>query len=98
MDDDWTEMHRDNYKAEQMREVAEGSKAVEDLVEGSHHGGDANSQIIGSNVLVYTDGSVKMPAERAGDSAARSTSNIGILVYAGILFITCKKATKLRYY
>lgn len=38
----------------------------------------------------------KMPAERAGDSAARSTSNIGILVYAGILFITCKKATKLK--
>ena len=52
--------HRDNYKAEQMREVAEGSKAVEDLVEGSHHGGDANSQVIGSNVLVYTDGDADM--------------------------------------
>ena len=38
----------------------------------------------------------KMPAERAGDSRNRSTSNIGVLVYAGILFITCKKATQLK--
>jgi stromal membrane-associated protein len=37
-----------------------------------------------------------MPAERAGARSQRSTSNIGILVYAGILFITCKKATKLK--
>jgi hypothetical protein len=39
---------------------------------------------------------VKMPAERAGDSRQRSTSDIGTLVYAGILFITCKKATRLK--
>ena len=31
-----------------------------DFHEGNHHGGDANSQVLGSNVLVYTEGDADM--------------------------------------
>ena len=37
-----------------------------------------------------------MPESRAGTKEGRSESTIGLLVYAGILFITCKKASNLK--
>ena len=61
--------HRDNYTSEQMVEVATGKRKLEELVEGSHHGGDANSQLIGSNVLVYTEGDADMDFKLSFPSA-----------------------------
>ena len=37
-----------------------GGTPLDALVEGSHHGGDANSQVTGSNVLIYTEGDADM--------------------------------------
>jgi hypothetical protein len=52
--------HRDNYNSKQMAEVLAGRRSVCELVEGNHHGGDANSQLVGSHVLVYTEGDADM--------------------------------------
>ena len=52
--------HRDNYNSKQMRQVIEGKRSLASLVEGNHHGGDANSQVVGSNVLIYTAGDADM--------------------------------------
>ena len=52
--------HRDNYNSKQMVEVIKGKRSLASLVEGNHHGGDANSQVVGSNVLVYTAGDADM--------------------------------------
>ena len=52
--------HRDNYTHTMMMEVVHGKKTLEDLTSGSHHGGDANSQVIGSNVLIWTEGDADM--------------------------------------
>ena len=57
--------HRDNFNTDQMREwIATGNKqGFEDWVKtlpGSHHGGDANSQVLGSFVLVWNDGDAQM--------------------------------------
>ena len=52
--------HRDNYNSRQMVEVIKGKRSLASLVEGNHHGGDANSQVVGSNVLVYTAGDADM--------------------------------------
>ena len=52
--------HRDNYSSKQMVEVIKGKRSLASLVEGNHHGGDANSQVVGSNVLVYTAGDADM--------------------------------------
>ena len=43
-----------------MVEVIEGKRTLASLVEGNHHRGDANSQVVGSNVLVYTSGDADM--------------------------------------
>lgn len=53
--------HRDNFNCKQLGQVLWGERQVGDLVDGSHHGGDANSQVVGSDVLIYTlEGSVAM--------------------------------------
>lgn len=53
--------HRDNFNSMQLGQVVCGEKQVQDLVDGSHHGGDANSQVVGSDVLIYTlEGSTAM--------------------------------------
>ena len=52
--------HRDNYSSQQMVDVIKGKRSLASLVEGNHHGGDANSQVVGSNVLVYTAGDADM--------------------------------------
>ena len=52
--------HRDNYNHQMMEAVVHGERQLEDLVEGSHHGGDQNSQKTGSNVLVWTEGDADM--------------------------------------
>ena len=52
--------HRDNYNCKQMRDVIDGKRSVDELVEGSHHGGDQNSQEVGSNVLIWTEGDADM--------------------------------------
>ena len=55
--------HRDNYNHRQYQDVVRGVQTVQELVqanEGNHHGGDANSQVVGTNVLVYTEGDAAM--------------------------------------
>lgn len=52
--------HRDNYDNPQMHRVLRGEATPDELVEGSHHGGDANSQQTGSNVLIWTEGDADM--------------------------------------
>lgn len=53
--------HRDNYNTAMSEQVRrEGAAKMEELLEGNHHGGDANSQVLGSNVLVYTEGDADM--------------------------------------
>lgn len=52
--------HRDNYTTQHMIDAVEGRATVASLLEGSHHGGDANSQMTGSNVLVWTEGDADM--------------------------------------
>ena len=59
--------HRDNFTTEQMREWLSKQDKHEQTFEewvktlpGSHHGGDANSQVLGSFVLVWTDGNAPM--------------------------------------
>lgn len=52
--------HRDNYTTQHMIDAVEGRETVDSLLEGSHHGGDANSQMTGSNVLVWTEGDADM--------------------------------------
>ena len=43
-----------------MVDCIEGRTTLDALLEGSHHGGDANSQATGSNVLVWTEGDADM--------------------------------------
>jgi len=52
--------HRDNYTSQQMVAVINGERRISQLLEGSHHGGDANSQVTGSNVLIWTEGPADM--------------------------------------
>ena len=52
--------HRDNYTHEMMSAVVRGERSLDSLVEGSHHGADQNSQQVGSNVLVWTEGDASM--------------------------------------
>ena len=52
--------HRDNYTHAMMRDVQMGTRELNQLLEGSHHGGDVNSQAVGSCVLVYTQGNADM--------------------------------------
>ena len=52
--------HRDNYNHQMMMQVLCGERGLEDLVEGNHHGGDENSQTVGSNVLIWTEGDADM--------------------------------------
>ena len=48
--------HRDNYTSQQMQDVVTGAAKFSDLVPADSRQTDANSQQIGSNVLVYTEG------------------------------------------
>ena len=50
--------HRDNYTTEQMNSVLQGERSMEALIGSSHS--DANSQLVGSNVLIYTEGDADM--------------------------------------
>lgn len=50
--------HRDNYNTEQMKRVLQGERSMESL-DGSSHS-DTNSQMVGSNVLIYTEGDADM--------------------------------------
>ena len=57
--------HRDNFTTEQMLEHGLSSERHTfdewmRVLPGSHHGGDANSQVLGSFVLVWTDGDAPM--------------------------------------
>lgn len=52
--------HRDNYTSMQALGVVAGEVMASNVHEGSHHGGDANSQTVGSYVLVYTEGDADM--------------------------------------
>jgi hypothetical protein len=52
--------HRDNYNKKHLLSVVEGKRSASSIQEGNHHGGDANSQMLGSNVLVYTHGDADM--------------------------------------
>ena len=52
--------HRDKYTGRQLADVMCGKRTTASLLEGSHHGGDANSQVVGSNVLIYTEGDADM--------------------------------------
>ena len=52
--------HRDNYNSSHFDAVVSGKKRVAELQDGSHHGGDANSQLVGSSVLVWTEGDADM--------------------------------------
>ena len=48
--------HRDNYTTQQMLDVASGAANMSEMVPADSRQMDANSQQIGSNVLVYTEG------------------------------------------
>ena len=48
--------HRDNYTTQQMLDVASGAANMSEMVPTDSRQMDANSQQIGSNVLVYTEG------------------------------------------
>ena len=50
--------HRDNYNTEQMNHVLQGKRSMESLQGNSHS--DTNSQMVGSNVLIYTEGDADM--------------------------------------
>ena len=52
--------HRDNYRHNSMLDVWCGDRNLEGLVEGNPMGGDINSQAVGSNVLIYTEGDADM--------------------------------------
>ena len=41
--------HRDNYNSSHFDAVASGEKCVAELHDGNHHGGDANSQLVGKS-------------------------------------------------
>jgi hypothetical protein len=53
-------IHRDNYNKKHFGDVAAGRSTASAILEGNHHGGDANSQLLGSNVLIYTFGDADM--------------------------------------
>ena len=52
--------HRDNYNTQHLHSVMDGAVPVGCIQDGSHHGGDANSQTLGSNVLIWTEGDADM--------------------------------------
>jgi hypothetical protein len=71
--------HRDNYRGDQMADVLSGATIVDCLNQGNPHGGDANSQAIGSHVLVYTEGNADMTFALA--FAPRGNSRAGLSHY-----------------
>ena len=52
--------HRDNYNTQHMLSVLDGRETIDSIQDGNHHGGDANSQMLGSNVLIWTEGDADM--------------------------------------